>query len=413
MQIRARIKMFAVNSPWHKNTDLVVLSKSFTFKRISGILLGVLFYFCLTILNVIFKLRIGVLNSSRIGHFAANTELFLRRKYIQNEKKNEIQVFITDGKVANNQLLTMIKRKLHVIDNSFIIKIIKTSHMIFKSSSLWIEMPFRNNEYYEFSNICPQLSFTEEEEREGKALLAKMEVSPEAPFVCFHARDGLYLNKTLKGYDWSYHDYRDCKIENYLKAVEYLSSQKIFALRIGYIVSEKISTNNPFIIDYANNFRSELGDVYLLAKCKFILACTAGIRLISSIFNIPIAAANIIPIGDLSLGKQDLVIFKKHWTKEKKRFLTFREIISMKAEWWLTGEKFKKAGIEMIENSPEEIFALSREMNERLDGTWVNSEEDEYLQQRFKNLFPPEHLCFGFTSRVGTHFLRENKELLN
>jgi hypothetical protein len=70
-------------------------------------------------------------------------------------------------------------------------------------------------------------------------------------------------------------------------------------------------------------------------------------------------------------------------------------------------------GIELVENSPEEILDVVIEMDERLKGTWENSEEDEELQRRFWNIFKVNDLSKVIRARIGTKFLRQNKELLN
>jgi len=120
-----------------------------------------------------------------------------------------------------------------------------------------------------------------------------------------------------------------------------------------------------------------------------------------------------IPFGFASLGERDIFLPKKLWSSEKKRFLTFHEILACGADKSLHTHEYKQAGIEVIENTDEEILALAKEMNERLDGTWVNREEDEELQRRFRALFPPGYRCYGFPSRIGAEFLRQNRELLD
>ena len=69
-------------------------------------------------------------------------------------------------------------------------------------------------------------------------------------------------------------------------------------------------------------------------------------------------------------------------------------------------------GLEVVENTGQEILDLAQEMNERLDGTFNCLEEDEELQKIFHSLIPPNHPCYGTTVRIGAKFLRENKELL-
>ena len=78
----------------------------------------------------------------------------------------------------------------------------------------------------------------------------------------------------------------------------------------------------------------------------------------------------------------------------------------------LRSEYYTKAGLKVVENTAEEILDLSIEMNERLDGTFKPTKEDEDLQNRFRSLLKPHHHCYGTPARIGTKFLRENKKLL-
>ena len=76
-------------------------------------------------------------------------------------------------------------------------------------------------------------------------------------------------------------------------------------------------------------------------------------------------------------------------------------------------EEFNKRGINLIENTPEEIRDVVTEMEARLKGTWQETAEDEELQKRFWALFTPNELNRIFRSRVGTKFLNENMYLLD
>jgi hypothetical protein len=51
-------------------------------------------------------------------------------------------------------------------------------------------------------------------------------------------------------------------------------------------------------------------------------------------------------------------------------------------------------------------------MDERIKGTWQTTEEDEELQKRFWKLFTPNDLNKVFRARIGTEYLRQNRQLL-
>ena len=87
-------------------------------------------------------------------------------------------------------------------------------------------------------------------------------------------------------------------------------------------------------------------------------------------------------------------------------------------------KKIRDHGINVIGNyifglpeddmeSMQMTLDLAMEMNQRLDGKWVTTPQDEILQQKFKSLFHTDPHCYGFPSRIGAQFLRENKDLLD
>lgn len=356
----------------------------------------------------------------RIGHLAANTDLFLRRLQLNIIKKNGVSYLgIASTKPANEQLLKMFKRKLTIIQiprgklmNMFLDAIFSKKSVLRQSifcQSLFSQslsfLPFNSNEYYEFNNAERNLDFTASEEEKGKKLLEKMGIKDNSWFICFHSRDPAYL------VDLTSEDYRDCDVKNYLEAARYIASQDGYAVRMGQVVRKKLpDLNNSRIIDYASNYRTDFGDIYLPAKCKFFLGSTAGLFLVPTIFHVPVAVTNFIPIHT-TLREGDLFILKKIWSIKEERFLTFREML---LEWEnaLCSEYYTKAGLKVVENTAEEILDLAIEMNERLDGTFKTTEEDEELQNRFHSLIKPHHHCYGTPARIGTKFLRENKELL-
>jgi putative glycosyltransferase (TIGR04372 family) len=379
-------------------------------------LLGLLTIGMLKAVRPVTKVRIGVLHNYQvIGHLAWNTELYLRRRAREKDIGKEFHVLLT-GRPANRQLLTMIRRRVAVVENRFLVEIYKRARARVRGADCWLDLQANFNKYDEFNNIPPQLAFTPAEEAMGRTLLQTIGIEPGQPFVCFHSRDDAYRMATNQPSHTSmkdtFHDFRDCSIHHYLPAAEYLTDQGLYALRMGSIVKERLESVNPAIVDYASKFRSDFGDVFLPARSKFFLGNTAGITAVAYIFGVPVALANCIPTGHLPNGEHDLFIPKKLWHTGKKRCLTFPEIVNSGADMWMGSHWYAEAGIEVIENTADEVLALAKEMNARLDGTWVPTEEDEHLQQRYRGLFPPGHHCYGFPSRVGAEFLRQNRELL-
>jgi len=213
--------------------------------------------------------------------------------------------------------------------------------------------------------------------------------------------------------DWSYHDFRDSNIRNYLPAVEKMIECDYYAIRMGSRVKERLDTDNPQIIDYASNGnRSDFLDIYLFANCRFLLISDTGLSGPSEVFRKPIVYVNDFLFGLLfRLSVQNCIfIFKKYYLIQEERFLTYAEIAANSDLLFLGSGEFEKRGIEVVENTEEEILAVTIEMEKRLSGTWVPEKEDEELQAQFWSLFPTG-LSKSPNCRIGAQFLRDNSEL--
>ena len=369
---------------------------------------------CLYAIKPFKFVKLCPLHYNRIGELAGDTDVFLRHLQLENTPKKRILYLGISGKPANEQLLRMFKRKFPIIQSAHAVAI--TNSYALRRSMFYESITETPDKFYILNNTETNLHFTESEEGEGKELLNKMGIDDNSWFVCFHSRDSVYLDKyhSYRSREkWSYHDYINSDIENYLEAAKYVASLGGFAVRMGYGVAKKLpDLNNPRIIDYASYYRTDFGDVYLPAKCKFFLGCQSGLRLLSIIFHVPVAWANVIPLNKRLLRRGHLFIPKKIWCTKKKRILTFGEILESEVAHYDHTEQYAEAGLEVVENTPEEILDLAREMNERLDGNFEYTKEDEELQKRFHSLFQPHHNSYGSPARIGAKFLRQNRELL-
>ena len=184
-------------------------------------------------------------------------------------------------------------------------------------------------------------------------------------------------------------------------------------MRIGAVVKEKIKSSNPNIIDYATSGqRTDFLDVYLGANCHFFLCSDSGIGIVPELLRRPVVYVNWIQLDVLSTWTlHALVIPKKFYLKKEDRYLTFREIIGSELGTAMHAEIYEEHGVELIENTPEEIMAVVWQMEKQLAGTWKTTQEDEALQQQFWSVYGNHHLKSP-NFRIGTMYLRKNRNLL-
>ena len=201
--------------------------------------------------------------------------------------------------------------------------------------------------------------------------------------------------------------------ESYYASAEILIKLGHEVLRMGQFVEKPMpQSRNPGIIDYAGDFRTEFGDVWLLANCKFAFAGNGtGFYWISSAMNKPVVLTDLPSPQKTSYGPNDLFLPLLAWSRSEKKLRPFSWIIDNRE--WATNRIHIEGDIEIVKNTSEEITEVVLEMNQRLDGTWVESDEDKDLQSRFSALrasIPKWQVQEGV--RIGADFLRRYQHLL-
>ncbi|MFH1593942.1 MAG: TIGR04372 family glycosyltransferase [Candidatus Omnitrophota bacterium] len=364
------------------------------------------------LLRPIITMRFGFLASSRIGHFAAQTEHYLCKRDDDEYGKRTIDIFYLQSmyEVCNQQLKRMLGRHIHIFQYAHVLD--KVNRFLPGGKLHTIELPTDRD----ISGYClrsPHLFFTKKETEIGEKKLRELGIPQGVPFVCFHARDSAYLDKIHPKLDSSYQDYKDVDVENYILTAEELVMRGYFVVRMGAAVNAPLRVKNPRIIDYATKCRDDFLDIYLCANCRFFISSASGLVTVPWIFRKPIAWSNLAPLEYIpTWDSRGLLIAKKYRRKGEDRLLTFREVIDSGVGRFIMTEHFAEEGIEVVDNTPEEIADMVREMDDRLNGRWRTTEEDEELQRSFWSLFKPSYLNKLFLLRIGSEFLRQNKELL-
>lgn len=410
---RHQMVFFAKNQTAHiRKGGLSVLARKFG----AGcfFLLAVPAVLLVRIISPFFLIRFGRLGSNRIGHLAGNTEMYLAARDLEPPVRPTLDVFYHTDEISNQQLKKMIERCLHVFPPA---RWLDKANALIPGGKrhLISELQTDKNRQGLIVRTPAHLSFTPEEELQGREFLAQAGVPEDCPFVCFFGRDSAYLETAFPSMNWDYHSYRDSNVEDYIPAVKELVQRGYFAFRMGAVVKEKLSYTHRQVIDYAVNGRTDFLDIYLLAKCRFSISCTAGISSVPWVFRRLTVFVNFVPLEYIpgSGLKGDLFLPKRYWLKEERRFLSFREILGSDIGRLSTSEEFERRGIAVVDNTAGEIHDVVREMEDRLAGRWQTTDEDEELQQRFWELYQRNAVAQESFLRIGTQFLRQNRALLD
>lgn len=195
-------------------------------------------------------------------------------------------------------------------------------------------------------------------------------IPEDAWFVCLHVREPSHYAE-LPGVGQTH---RNASIENYMDAIKHVTANGGWVIRMGGPRSPKLP-KMPNVYDYSRSlFRSGIMDLFLIRNARYFIGTTSGLTNIAVSFGIPCALVNCITTDAQLWGKH--VRFALKWIRlPNGTYLTQRDITSSPWRWrFFTAEYLLKNGGTPIENSPEEILEVVKEVEAIAEG-----KSDSYL----------------------------------
>jgi putative glycosyltransferase (TIGR04372 family) len=242
----------------------------------------------------------------------------------------------------------------------------------------------------------------------GRAFLRHIGVPEDGWFVALHVREPGFYRENLP---WAHNKARNAQIENYLPAIETITARGGWVLRMGDPTMTPLPPL-PQVFDYARSpDRRDWLDVFVFARCRFFLGTASGPMNVARAFCRPVAATDYFPVGTWPFGAQDVFIHKLHRETASGRLLPICEVTRppLLAAW--NPLVYEGHGIEVVDNTPEEIVDAVLEMFEVLHGGRTYSAEEAALQQKFQRLADPHRL--GYLLPIAKAFLTRHPHLLS
>ena len=388
-----------------------------SFNLISGLVIAIA-------IRIVFPFRnykFGRLPSHEIGHYASNVEIYLCEKEakIHGDSKNTIEIWYRnpDYAVANNQLDAMWSRVIK-ISNSPIIRYADAISRRLPGGPKFSISHHDRDAYGLYGKMRPHIQFSKSESKQGEDFLDSVRHVAGQKFVCVTVRDSSYKRDQFENRDLAHDDYRNNDISNFQNIAEKLASDGYLVFRMGAKVERPFGVDKPGVFDYASNgMRTDFLDVYLSANCEIFISTVLGLDSIPEIFRVPRVLTNYIPIANFGkYGPQDLIIPKQYWIDREARFMSFSEIVASKNALGscTSSYEYQRAGLKLVENTPQEITLATQEALARKNGNWQTTNEAKLLQQKFWSLYDQLSPA-GIQSHVsdhkpliGTEFLRAN-----
>jgi putative glycosyltransferase (TIGR04372 family) len=398
-------------------------------------------------------IRFANLDSTRIGHFANDVNVYLGT--VEKNIKFQYDFFYVEKPVCNNALLKIFKRQINVVPEFLIRPFMLLNRIKFLGSSKHIIEVNPFLDLYDSRDrdeilrntgktVLKQADdmrdrdiksekkinyFNQKDIEYGHSFLKDLGLSKDDKFVCLLCRDDAYTKSIFQdNFSLEYETegdkstFRNADIENFKLVSEYLTELGYYVIRMGDKNSKPFLTNNKKIIDYTKlEKKNEFMDIFLASHCNFFITTLSGLDAMASIHNIPFVIVNFPQVSlTRSTNKKQITIFKHFKRKKDSKNLTLSEIFDLNLAGALTNDIFSEKQIELIENTPEEIKDAVIEMIELIKNNFIVSDKNKDLQSVFWNLYFKkideydlhfQHADF-VKAHIGFSFLEKNKNFL-
>jgi len=233
----------------------------------------------------------------------------------------------------------------------------------------------------------PLLSLPAEKLQNGYEVLARLSVPKGAWFCGLHNRSVANNSPSARNAD----------LLSYELAIKAITAQGGYVVYLGDDDPPADWTSRFNFINYSGSqLRSDWMDIFILAEGNFLIGMGSGPGVVPMCFGKPAVLVNWAPMGARHCSHDDILLPKQYRLKSQNRFLTMSERMSSQFGHQDSLESLAFMGIEVIDNSPDEIAdaviemmdQLFEKMNAPLSPPEIAAQERFSNESLMHNLYP-------------------------
>ena len=373
------IKKLGINRLWIKISKLIF--------HLINLLYAAPFIILIYLIKKIVLVRIGLLETNALGHYTYATEVYLAENLYDVKKIPTIDIWHTQETICNTFIHKVRKKQFRILPRFFIspVYFYLIRFKLFEDNIV----PFRNNEFYKIRNKLPnqftdykrmlhkyqtQLIFDKNEKNFCINELKKLGIDIKKKIATVHNRDHLYNNEKFECE-------RNCSIENFKSAINFLIQNGYQVIRIGKV--SKRNLNIDGLINYSgSNIRSDILDIFLCSITNLHIGCSSGLSTVPFIFKRNIVWTNIVHNEGTELSGRDFLYIPKKTFDNDKKDVLFKSKLSL-GRFNSNSHLFNYQ-----ENTEDEILELVIEKVARINGNWKKPSDYDFLQEEYKRQYP-------------------------
>ncbi len=388
---------------------------SLCFKALGGALLTLV----LALISLFRPIEIWQMNTrlSKISFFIESLETGLRDLQSRNLAGRVWIIALYPISFPNSQLTKMYRRHVSILGKKqrWIAESARFVWPIFRVVKKSV-VDRSENKFTIWNAGKPTLSFTAGETKKGMSLFKDLDLPLGKPYVCFAIASKTYRELVDMKQSFGTLTNNDLftiipELSSYFPFINDLTSKDISIVRMGIHEEFRLPESlGNLAHDYAFSHQSAFGDVWLSSNCQyFVSAGAVGAWWFGATFGRPTVMTDSYSLRG-SMSSNDLFIPQLAWLIRENRFATF-EWMATNYMWALDTDRLGKE-YSIVHNTSQQILDVNNEMLQRLDDTWLDTDEDLELQSRLRSVQMSMNIGERSPVRMGAKFLREHQHLL-
>ena len=355
--------------------------------------------------------------AASIGHLA-QTDYLIKLSLLEGRSPAETIIYLPPGsKVGNQYLFEQWRQHYRVIEDpeNLPIALEALDSLAFDflaprmsdglTVPLWKIAAKTYHRWYA-EGRKPLLVISSEVESRARSALYSIGIPRDAWFVALHVREA-----GSNRHHAALHEVLNADILDYIPAINEIVRRGGWVIRLGDR-SMKPLPPRANVFDYCHShIQADWMDIYLLAKCKFLLGTSSGPAYVPPIYGAPSVLTNWWPPGQRPWHPQDIFVPKRIRISEA-RFLTLAQSLEEPFGYCNSLSYLKTEENATVKgNSPKDISDAVIEMFDQIENTAPTNEEDIVLRDRADEIY--KSFDVHGMSRLSRNFLRTNKDFVS
>jgi putative glycosyltransferase (TIGR04372 family) len=336
--------------------------------------------------------RLRVLDGAWARHIGDTAELdyVIKLGILEGRSRNDTTLYLPHGSpVANRFLLRQLEQHFRLVeapaDLPFDPGAVQALHYDLlgpclpdRTTAFFWQIAGNTYERWHRTGKGPLLTLAPDVEARGRALLHGAGIPEKAWFVALHVRESRWDARHA-----GLHGIRNADISTYLPAIAEITRRGGWVIRLGDPSMTPLPPL-PNVIDYAHSaMRADWMDIFILARCQFMIGTTSGPNFVPPIYGRPCVLTNWWPPAGRPWHASDIFVPKMPRKLSDGRYLTLSEMLREPFGWCHSRRRLADpGGVRVVDSDPRIICGAVEEMLARQDGDPGEDTTTVELRQR-------------------------------